>query len=73
MGFQFRKSINLGKGFRMNLSKSGVGFSWGKKGFRFTKTAKGKNRVTVSVPGTGLSYSTELGEEKKKSRRKKKD
>ena len=41
MGFRYRKSINLGGGFRINLSKSGVGYSWGVKGYRVTKTAKG--------------------------------
>ena len=25
MGFRYRKSINLGGGFRINLSKSGIG------------------------------------------------
>ncbi|WP_297378513.1 DUF4236 domain-containing protein, partial [Anaerococcus sp.] len=37
MGIRFRKSINLGKGFRINMSKTGLGFSWGGKGFRLTK------------------------------------
>lgn len=59
MGFRFRKSINLGGGFRINLSKSGVGYSWGAKGFRITKTARGTVRGTVSIPGTGISYVTE--------------
>ena len=31
MGFRFRKSIPIGKHFRINLSKSGVGYSWGSK------------------------------------------
>lgn len=56
MGFRFRKSINLGKHFKINLSKSGVGFSAGVKGFRVTRTANGKIRKTVTVPGTGISY-----------------
>lgn len=56
MGFRFRKSINIGGGFRINLSKSGVGYSWGVKGYRITKTAKGTIRKTASIPGTGLSY-----------------
>ena len=43
MGLRFRKSINLGGGFRINLSKSGVGYSWGVKGYRVTKTASGNN------------------------------
>lgn len=61
MGFRFRKRINLGGGFRVNLSKSGLGYSWGTKGARFTKTANGKNRTTLNIPGTGLSYVTESG------------
>ena len=59
MGFRYRKSINLGGGFRINLSKSGVGYSWGTKGYRVTRTAKGTTRRTYSIPGTGLSYTDE--------------
>lgn len=61
MGFRFRKSIHLGRRFKVDLSKSGIGYSWGTKGVRFTKTAKGKKRATFSVPGTGISYATESG------------
>lgn len=60
MGIRFRKSINLGKGFRINMSKSGPGFSWGGKGFRITRTSKGNIRTTASIPGTGLSYQKEF-------------
>ena len=59
MGFRYRKSINLGGGFRINLSKSGIGYSFGGKGFRYTRTARGTDRVTFSVPGTGISWSQE--------------
>ena len=59
MGLRFRKSINLGP-LRINLSKSGVGFSLGVKGFRIGRSAKGKNTATVSLPGTGLSYVQDL-------------
>ena len=59
MGLRFRKSINLGP-LRINLSKSGVGFSLGVKGFRVSRSAKGKNTATVSLPGTGLSYVQDL-------------
>ena len=55
MGLRFRKSSNFGP-FRVNFSKSGVGYSVGGKGFRFTKKANGGYRTTASVPGTGLSY-----------------
>ena len=67
MGLRFRKSVNLGGGFRVNLSKSGVGYSWGTKGLRVTKTAKGKSRVTASIPGTGISYVAEGSSKKKKN------
>lgn len=58
MGLRFRKSIGS-KGVRINISKSGVGYSVGGKGFRVTKTAKGTTRQTLSIPGTGISYVTE--------------
>ncbi len=56
MGLRVRKSINLGGGFRINLSKSGIGYSWGTKGYRVTKTARGTTRRTYSIPGTGISW-----------------
>lgn len=64
MGFRYRKSINLGGGFRINLSKSGIGYSWGVKGYRVTRTAKGATRHTMSIPGTGISYVQESGKKK---------
>lgn len=65
MGTRFRKSINLGGGARINLSKSGVGFSAGVKGARVTKTAKGTTRTTLSIPGSGLSHVTETSASKR--------
>ena len=56
MGFRFRKSINIGGGFRINLSKTGIGYSFGVPGLRFTQMANGRTRRTYSIPGTGLSY-----------------
>ena len=67
MGIRFRKSINLGSGFRINLSKSGIGYSWGGKGFRYTKTARGSNRSTYSSPGTGIAYIEESGSHKRRN------
>lgn len=68
MGFRYRKSINLGGGFRINLSKSGVGYSWGTKGYRVTKKAGGGVRKTISIPGTGISYTKDYGGESKSRR-----
>lgn len=55
MGMRYRKSIKAGP-FRINLSKSGMGWSVGGKGYRYTKTAKGRTRTTTSIPGTGISW-----------------
>lgn len=67
MGFRFKKSLKLGKHFRINLSKSGVGYSIGGKGIRYTRSASGRKTVTTSIPGTGLSYSTNIGKKKTSS------
>ncbi len=67
MGFRYRKSVNLPFGFRVNFSKSGVGYSWGTKGYRITKTAKGTIRETHTLPGTGLSYVKESKVQNKKT------
>lgn len=65
MGLRFRKSIKLG-GLRINFSKSGIGYSYGVKGLRYTKTANGKDRITASIPGTGISYVEERARKKRK-------
>lgn len=59
MGLRFRKSFTFGP-LRINVSKSGIGFSLGVKGFRVGRSAKGKTTATVSLPGTGLSYVQDL-------------
>ena len=56
MGWRFRKSVNVGLGFRINISKSGIGYSWGVPGYRKTWKADGSIRTTYSIPGTGISY-----------------
>lgn len=64
MGVRYRKSINLGHGFRINISKSGIGYSYGVKGARITKTARGTTRTTLSIPNTGISYVNETKRKK---------
>ena len=59
MGLRFRKSFTFGP-LRINISKSGIGFSLGVKGFRIGRSAKGKMTATASLPGTGLSYVQDL-------------
>ena len=55
MGFRFRKSIVMGP-FRVNVSKSGLGWSVGAPGARYTRLANGRTRITTSIPGTGVSW-----------------
>lgn len=60
MGLNFRKSINLGKGFKLNIGKKSVGISGGVKGARVSVNSSGRKTATFSLPGTGLSYSVNL-------------
>lgn len=65
MGLNFRKSIRVGKYFKINLSKSGIGYSVGTKGARVTVSPKGRTTATVSIPGTGISHTQTIGSSKK--------
>lgn len=67
MGWRYRKSINLGGGFRINLSKSGIGYSWGFPGYRHTYSPNGTQRRTYSIPGTGISYVESSGSRRNNS------
>lgn len=55
MGWSYRKSVTRGP-FRVNVSKSGVGFSVGGKGFRTGVSPNGRTYRSYSIPGTGLRY-----------------
>lgn len=63
MGWRYHKSINFGI-FRINFSKTGIGYSYGCKGYRKTKMANGRTRITYSIPNTGISYVTEQKKQK---------
>ena len=56
MGMRFRRSTKIGP-FRINASKSGVGWSVGGKSVRYTQKANGGTRVTVNTPVKGV-YAT---------------
>lgn len=60
MGFYYRKSINLGP-FRVNVSKSGVGYSVGGPGVRTGVSSRGKRYTAFNLPGTGIGYRTSSG------------
>jgi hypothetical protein len=56
MGWTFRRSKQILPGVRMNVSKSGIGFSYGSKYGRITHSANGKKTFYSSIPGTGIRY-----------------
>jgi hypothetical protein len=51
MGWFFRKSINLGGGVRLNLSKRGVGMSAGVRGFRVGVSPGGRQYIQCGAHG----------------------
>lgn len=61
---RFRKSINFGKHFRINLSSKGIGYSYGVKGYRHTVSADGKEKITTSIPKTGISNVEDVKQKK---------
>lgn len=66
MGFRFRKSVKLGKGVKLNFGKKSVGVSFGGRHGGVSINSKSGARGRVSLPGTGISYSTKLSGGKKK-------
>lgn len=60
MGINFRKSISLGKGVKVNLSKGGPSVSFGVKGLRFSLNSKGGASANVGIPGTGIYYNKKV-------------
>lgn len=57
MGINFRKSLKIAPGLKLNIGKKGVsGVSVGKNGARVSMGKKGV-RSTIGLPGSGLSYS----------------
>jgi len=56
MGWSYRKSFKAGP-FRVNVSKSGIGYSVGGRGFRTGVRSNGRQYRSLSIPGTGVRYS----------------
>jgi TM2 domain-containing membrane protein YozV len=67
MGWRIRRSVNLGGGFRLNLSKSGLGLSAGVRGARVSFGPRGA-RYSVGIPGTGIYWTQSLGQRTRRRR-----
>ena len=55
MGFRFHRSFQIFPGVRINVSKGGFSLSLGAAPITFNFGRRGE-RVTTSLPGTGMSY-----------------
>lgn len=59
MGFRFTRRITLFPGVRANISKSGVSWTFGRRGASVSVGKRGVYR-NLGIPGTGLSHRTRL-------------
>lgn len=59
MSFRFRRSVKIAPGIRLNLSKTGVSASFGRRGATVNVGPRGV-KGTVGLPGTGLSWSSTI-------------
>jgi hypothetical protein len=62
MPVRFRKIIKIAPGVKLNLSKGGVSFTFGKKGYHINVGKHGV-RQTVGIPGSGISHTSYLGKD----------
>ena len=56
MPMRFRRSIKLGKGVRLNVSKTGLGVSAGVRGARYSVHSSGRRTRSVGIPGSGVGF-----------------
>ncbi|MDP8956609.1 MAG: DUF4236 domain-containing protein [Actinomycetota bacterium] len=70
MGFRFYKSVRLGSGARLNLSRGGFGASFGIPGLRYSVHSSGRRSTSAGIPGTGVSYRTTSGGRRPKDPRR---
>ncbi len=69
MGWRFRRSKSLFGGLiQFTLGRRGISTSVGVPGLRVSRSPRGKLRRTVSVPGTGVSHSEDVGKRKRRGR-----
>jgi hypothetical protein len=60
MGFRFRRSLKIAPGIRLNVSKTGTSWSFGRRGATINVGKRG-TFVDVGAPGTGVSYRQKIG------------
>lgn len=65
MGIRYRKSVKIVPGVKLNIGKQSVGIGIGGKYGGISYNTKTGARARVSAPGTGLSYTTKVGNSKR--------
>lgn len=68
MGFRFRKTVKIAPGVKVNFGKKGASVTVGNKYAR-TTIGKGRQTVSASIPGTGISYSKRVSTKQKRPQR----
>jgi len=61
MGFRMRRSLKIAPGVRLNVSTRGVGVSAGVRGARYSVHSSGRRTTSLSIPGTGIGWSSSTG------------
>ncbi len=61
MGWRFSRRIRLLPGVRMNISKSGISWSFGPSGASISFGKRGTH-TNLGIPGTGISYRQRIDE-----------
>lgn len=67
MSLRYRRSVKLGKGVKLNLTKTGVGLTVGGKGAHYSVHSSGRRTTSVGIPGTGLYYQNRTGGSSRKT------
>jgi len=62
MGLRFRQRLKIIPGVHLNISSKGMSLSLGGPGATVNLSRKHGTRLTVGIPGTGLSYQTSLSQ-----------
>lgn len=66
MGLRYRKQIKVAPGVKLNVSKSGISTSVGKRGATMNFSGRG-TKATVGIPGSGISYSKQISSKKRRA------
>lgn len=64
MGIQFRKSIKIAPGIKINIGKKNTSVSVGPSGAKVTMGTNGTH-VSAGIPGTGVYYREKVSKKKK--------